>query len=56
MAYLKSPFFLASLDKNISVDGIERSAADRGLLNKKFQAIIAGGAIVDLSFAAFANF
>ena len=38
MVYLKSSFFLAGLDKNISVLGVVGRAADRGLLDEKFQA------------------
>jgi len=56
MVYLKSSFFLARLDQNISVEGVEGGAADRRLLDEEFQAIIAGGAIVDLSLAALAEF
>ena len=54
MVYLKSSFFLAGLDEDISVEGVEGGAADRRLLDQELQAIIASSAIVDLSLAALA--
>jgi hypothetical protein len=56
MTYFKSPFFLASFDKNISVDRVEGSATNRRLLDEEFQTIVASGAIIDFSIAVFSNF
>ena len=54
--HFKFTFFLARLDKDISVDGVEGGTADRRLLDEEFQTVVAGGAEVDLSLAILADF
>ena len=56
MVLFQLAFFLAGLHQDIGVDLVVGAAADGGLLDEQLQAVIAGGAEIDLILPAFANF